>query len=100
MIKSEAEIRADRERARLAQEERAAKARERIARMKELEKKAALLAKKSDSEIAEAARKQAIRDMAEAQIDLNSDVVKVTYISLVYYYFYAICYREQVVRQL
>lgn len=84
MIKSEAEIRADRERARLAREERAEKARERIARMKELEKKTASLAKKSDSEIAEAARKQAIRDMAEAQIDLNSDVVKVTLTLIIY----------------
>lgn len=44
--------------------------------MKELEKRAASLAKKSDSEIADIARKNAIREMAEKEIDQNLDVVK------------------------
>ena len=44
--------------------------------MKELEKRAVLLAKKSDIEIAEAAKKQALKAMAEEQLDNNSDVVK------------------------
>lgn len=44
--------------------------------MRELEKKAEKLAKKSDMELAEIARKQALREMAEKQIDDNSDVVK------------------------
>lgn len=44
--------------------------------MRELEKRAASLAKKSDSEIAEEARKKAIREMAEKQIDLSQDTVK------------------------
>jgi len=44
--------------------------------MKELEKRAVLLAKKSDIEIAESAKKTAIRALAEEQIDNNSDVVK------------------------
>ena len=44
--------------------------------MKELEKRAVLLAKKSDIEIAEGAKKTAIRALAEEQIDNNSDVVK------------------------
>ena len=45
-------------------------------RMKELEKRAVQLAKKSDIEIAEAAKKQTIRALAEEQMDNNSDVVK------------------------
>lgn len=44
--------------------------------MQELEKKAAGLAKKSDMEIAEDARKRAIREMADKQIDLAHDAVK------------------------
>lgn len=52
------------------------KSKERKDRMRELEKRAEQLAKKSDVEIAEIARKQAIREMAEKQIDYNNDVVK------------------------
>lgn len=59
-----------------AKEERERKARDRIARMKELEKRAAQLAKKSDDEIAAEARKQALRENADKQRDENSDVVK------------------------
>ena len=44
--------------------------------MRELEKKASLLANKSDFEIAEMAKQQAIREMAAQQIDNNNDVVK------------------------
>lgn len=44
--------------------------------MKELEKRSVLLAKKSDVEIAEIAKKQAIRNMAEKKMDGNADVVK------------------------
>ena len=44
--------------------------------MKELEKRSVLLAKKSDVEIAEIAKKQTIRDLAEKKMDTNSDVVK------------------------
>eukprot|EP01040_Poterioochromonas_malhamensis_P005596 gene5597-6015_t len=76
VIKSEAELQADRERAELLREEREKKSKERKDRMRELEKRAASLAKKSDMEIAEATRKQTIREMAEKQVDDNSDVVK------------------------
>lgn len=76
MIKSEAELAAEREHAEQLKEEREKLSKERKLKMKELEKRAVQLAKKSDIEIAEAAKKQAIRAMAEEQIDNNSDVVK------------------------
>eukprot|EP01039_Chlorochromonas_danica_P009593 gene9593-10603_t len=76
VIKSESELLAERELARKQKEERERIARERKDRMRELEKRAASLAKKSDSEIAEDARKKAIREMAEKQIDLSQDTVK------------------------
>lgn len=76
VIKTEAEIQADRERAEAIREEKEKKSKERKDKMRELEKRAAALAKKSDIEIADMARKQAIRDMAEKQIDDNFDVVK------------------------
>lgn len=44
--------------------------------MKELEKRSVLLAKKSDVEIAEIAKKQALRALAEKKLIMNSDVVK------------------------
>ena len=44
--------------------------------MRELEKRSVALAKKSDFEIAEAAKKQALREGASKQMDKNSDVVK------------------------
>lgn len=76
VIKSEQDILQDRERARQQREEREKIARERKERMRQLEKKAELLAKKSEGEIAEDAKKKAIREMAEKQIDLNIDAVK------------------------
>ena len=57
-------------------EEREKKARERKERMKELEKRSELLAKKSDIEIANIARAEAIREMAKTKVDENSDMVK------------------------
>lgn len=45
-------------------------------KMLELEKRAAALAKKSDMEIADIARKDALKAMAAEQMDQNSDVVK------------------------
>lgn len=76
VIKTEADLADEREQAMKAKEERERKARDRIARMKELEKRAAQLAKKSDDEIAAEARKQALRENADKQRDENSDVVK------------------------
>lgn len=76
IIKTEADLAEEREQAMRAREEKERKARDRIARMKELEKRAAQLSKKSDEEIAAEARKQAIRDAAGKQRDQNSDVVK------------------------
>jgi hypothetical protein len=76
VIKSDAEIAADREAAERLKEQREKLSKERKDRMKELEKRSVLLAKKSDVELAEIAKKQAIRDMAEKKLDTNSDVVK------------------------
>ena len=76
MIKTDAEIAADREHAERLKEQREKLSKERKDRMKELEKRSVLLAKKSDVEIAEIAKKQAIRSMAEKKLDNNSDVVK------------------------
>jgi hypothetical protein len=76
VIKSDAEIAADREAAERLKEQREKLSKERKDRMKELEKRSELLAKKSDVELAEIAKKQAIRDMAEKKLDTNSDVVK------------------------
>lgn len=53
VIKTEAEIQADRERAEQIKEEKDKLSKERKLKMKELEKRAVLLAKKSDIEIAE-----------------------------------------------
>jgi hypothetical protein len=76
VIKTDAEIQYDRERAQELREEKEKKSKERKEKMRALEKRAELLAKKSDMEIAELSRKQTIREMAEKQIDNNSDVVK------------------------
>lgn len=57
-------------------EEREKLSKERKDRMKELEKRSVMLAKKSDVEIAEIARNKAIRNMAEKKLDENADVVK------------------------
>lgn len=45
-------------------------------KMKELEKRSVLLAKKSDIELAEIAKKQALKDKAEKKLTSNSDAVK------------------------
>jgi hypothetical protein len=66
----------DREEAERIKEKKEKLSKERKDRMKELEKRSVLLAKKSDVEIAEMAKKQAIRDAAEKKLDMNSDVVK------------------------
>jgi hypothetical protein len=76
IIKTETDLAEEREQTMRAKEDRERKARDRIVRMKELEKRASQLAKKSDDEIAAEARKQAIRDAAGKQRDENSDVVK------------------------
>eukprot|EP01038_Epipyxis_sp_PR26KG_P006529 gene6529-8971_t len=76
VIKSDAEIAADRERALLIKEEKEKLSRLRKEKMRELEKKATQLAKKSDFEVQEIAKAQAIRALAAEQIDNNSDVVK------------------------
>ncbi|KAJ1437730.1 tumor suppressor, Mitostatin-domain-containing protein [Ochromonadaceae sp. CCMP2298] len=76
VIKSEAEIQADREYAERMKEEKDKLSKDRKDRMKVLEKRSQLLAKKSDVEVAEAAKKNAIRSQAEKKLDSNSDVVK------------------------
>ena len=57
-------------------EEREKKSKARKDRMKELEKKSEAMAKKSDIEVANIARNEAIRAMASQKIDENSDMVK------------------------
>jgi hypothetical protein len=76
VIKTEAEILADKEQAEKIKEEKEKLSRERKLKMKELEKRAVLLAKKSDLEIAEDSKKQTIRALAAEQIDNSSDAVK------------------------
>jgi hypothetical protein len=75
-MKTEAELQADREHAFLMKEERERISKERKTRMRELEAKGLLLAKKTDSEVAQAAREEAIRRLASEKIDSQSDVVK------------------------
>lgn len=69
-------MQADREYALKLKEERDKLSKERKDRMKELEKKAVLMAKKSDWEVQEIAKKDALRAYAEKQLDENNDVVK------------------------
>lgn len=76
VIKTEAEIRAEKERAEQLKEEKDKLSKERKLKMKELEKRAVLLAKKSDIEIAEESKKNTLKAMAQEQLDNNSDVVK------------------------
>lgn len=76
VIKTEAEIQAEREHAEKIKEEKDKLSKERKLKMKELEKRAVQLAKKSDIEIAEASKKETLKAMAQEQIDNNSDVVK------------------------
>ena len=76
VIQTEAEVMAERERAQKLKDEREKKSKERKERMKELEKKAVLLAKKSDIEIQNEARAEAIRLAAAEKLNMNSDTVK------------------------
>lgn len=57
-------------------EEREKKSKARKERMKELEKRSEAMAKKSDIEVANIARNEAIRAMASQKVDENSDMVK------------------------
>lgn len=76
IIKSDSELNADREEALRQKESRELEAKNRKIRMKELEKKAVLMAKKSNEEVAQLAKEDALRKMAAEKIDMNSDVVK------------------------
>ena len=76
VIRTEAEVMAEREYARKLKEEKEKKSHDRKARMKELEVKAALLAKKSDIEIEQEAKENALRALAAEKLDKNSDTVK------------------------
>jgi len=75
-IKTEEELRQEREAALRQQEEREKISRDRKARMIALEEKAKKNAKKSDAELAKAARDQAIREMAEEKLVDETDLVK------------------------
>jgi len=59
-----------------AREERERKAKERKARMRQLEVEAKSKARRSDLEIEEEARQEAIREWAREKIDMNNDLVK------------------------
>lgn len=76
IIKTEAELIADREHAMKIKEEKDRLSKERKTRMKELEQIAIQKAKKSDEEIAKMAKDQALRDAAAIKMDGYSDVVK------------------------
>jgi len=76
VIKTDAELQCDRDRALAAKEEREKASKDRKVKMRELEKKAVLMAKKSDAEIADQSRKETIIKLAAEQVDNNSDVVK------------------------
>lgn len=76
VIKTEAQLNEDRAAAQKIKDERDKKARERKERMKALEIVAETKAKKTDSEVAELARNDAIRQLASEKIDNNRDVVK------------------------
>lgn len=76
IILTDADIAAEKERQRLLKEEKQKRSKERKDRMRELEKRSAMLAKKSDFEIAEEAKKQALRESAGKQVDKNYDAVK------------------------
>lgn len=76
IMKTEAELAAEREQAMLIKEEREKLSKQRKEKMRELERRSVLLAKKSDAEIREEAKKKKIRSTAEKQMDNNSDVVK------------------------
>eukprot|EP00605_Chrysophyceae_sp_TOSAG23-4_P001560 GSChrysophyteH1.ASY1.ANO1.1711.1 assembled CDS len=76
VIKTQAQVEADREYAAKIRAEKMKVAGERKARMKELEKRATAMAKKSDMEIEAEGIAEARRLMANEQMDKNSDTVK------------------------
>jgi len=76
IIKTDAELAADREKAEQIREEKQKLSKERKLRMKELEQRSVLLAKKSDVELAEMSKQQAIRQAAEKKLVSNADPVK------------------------
>ena len=76
IIMSDEEIRRARELAAAIKAEKEAKAHDRKAKMRELEKKAILMQKKSDIEVATEAREAALRQAAAEKLDKNSDTVK------------------------
>jgi len=76
IIKTDAELAADREKAEQIREEKQKLSKERKLRMKELEQRSVLLAKKSDVELAEMSKQQAIREAAEKKLVSNADPVK------------------------
>lgn len=75
-MKTESELMQEREAALRAKEEKEKISRARKEKMRELEKRAALHAQKSDVEIADIGRKQQLRALAEEKMDNNSDIVK------------------------
>lgn len=76
VIKTEAQIYEERERAQKIREEKEKVARARKLRMKELEILAQAKAVKSDVEVEEMAKNAAIRQLAAEKVDNNNDVVK------------------------
>jgi hypothetical protein len=76
ILKSEAELAAEREEARRQKDERDRQARERKEKMKQLEIQAASKAKLDDFEVERLAKEKAIREEASKKLDDRSDVVK------------------------
>lgn len=76
IIRSEAQVQADKDRASAIKAEKQKAANERKTRMKMLEEKAEKAKKKSDVEIEKDARADALRKMAAEKLVDNSDVVK------------------------
>jgi hypothetical protein len=75
-IKTAMDIEEDRKRLELQKQEKEKIARDRKIKMRELEKRALKLIKKSDEQIAQEAREEAVRNMAALKRDGESDVVK------------------------
>jgi hypothetical protein len=76
VVKTPEELELDRERTRREKEERERTAKARNARMKELEIKAESKKVKSDLEVADLAKAEAIRKLAEDKIDKDNDMVR------------------------
>lgn len=75
-IKTEAEEQAEREKSRQAKEEKEQKAKERKERMMQLERQAKSHMQKSDIELEQEARDEAIRQLAAEKLNENSDINK------------------------